>query len=453
MTLNSSIFEKPSCKFKFLQREGFKTPKFYEIENHSEMIDLYKRYMLTIREKLNYDIDGLVQEVNDFDSQKELGYQPNGLIPKFATSIKFDSTSAITQLKDIRWSTGMTGKIIPTGIFEPIDIMGVTITKATLHNYEFLKNLIDNDGLRIGSDCIICRSGDVIPKLLAIKKSGSGKQIQIIEKCPECDEKLNHFSVNLICENMACPAKTKGIFTNMFNTLNIKGLSEKFVEKAAEMFGITTIDDIMNLTVEQIESMPGFAKKSAKNAFDAIHSVKEVTPEQFFALLNIPNQGVRVFENLFAQFPMEKLLDNEFKPEDIIDTKGIAQKTANAIYDGIQSNLDRLRENAKWFKIIKKDESANKAGHKQQIIGKSFCITGTLNDGSRKDYETYIAEAGGKISSVSQNLDYLVTNDEDSSSSKMKKTLEINAKAINNGSDKLVIIISENDLRKMLEII
>jgi DNA ligase (NAD+) len=453
MSLNSSIFEKPSCKFKFLQREGFNTPNYYELLTSDDVLRVYRDYMISKRDTLSYDIDGLVQEIDDFDAQKELGFQPNGLIPKFATSIKFDSMGAVTKLIDVRWTVGMTGKIIPTGIFEPIDVMGVTITKASLHNFELLDTLINKDGLRIGSKVLICRKGDVIPQVVSVIPDKEKKPyIQIPAECPECGETLNRFSVNLVCDNIACSAKTKGIFTNMFSTLDIKGLSDKFVEKATEVYDITTIDELMNLTVDEIEKLPGFAKKSAQKAYDTIHSVTDVTPEQFFALLNIPNQGVRVFENLFSQFPMEKLLDNSFKPEDILDTKGIAEKSANAIHTGIQSNLDRLRENAKWFTIIKKDVVTSPENHKAAMMGKSFCITGTLNLGTRKDYETLILSSGGKISAVTKNLDFLVTNDADTSSSKMKKALEINSTLHNNGVDKKIVIIDENQLRNILEI-
>lgn len=448
--LNSAIFEKPSCKFKFLQREGFNVPNYYEFTSTNEVLALYKKYMQETRDGLSYDIDGLVQEVNDFDAQKELGYQPNGLNPKFATSIKFDSLGSITPLKSIRWSVGMTGRIIPTGIFEPVDIMGVTVEKATFHNYEYLENLINNEGLKIGSECIVIRSGDVIPKMMGVKKSGNGKTVQIIDSCPVCGSKLNRFSVDLVCENMSCGAKTVGIFTNMFDTLKIKGLSDKFVEKAIEMYNISTIDGLMRLSVDDFEKLPGYAGKSAQKAFDAIHSVKEVSPEQFFALLNIPNQGVRVFENLFAQFPMEKLLDENFKPEDILDTKGIAEKSANAIHEGIQANLDRIRENAEWFTIIKK-KVADTTNHSSRMMGKSFCITGTLNNGTRSDYETKIKSFGGVIASVTKKLNFLVTNDDDTNSSKMKKAIEINADFHNSGADTRIKIISENDLIKMME--
>jgi DNA ligase (NAD+) len=316
-----------------------------------------------------------------------------------------------------------------------------------------LDTLINKDGLRIGSKVLICRKGDVIPQVVSVIPDKEKKPyIQIPAECPECGETLNRFSVNLVCDNIACSAKTKGIFTNMFSTLDIKGLSDKFVEKATEVYDITTIDELMNLTVDEIEKLPGFAKKSAQKAYDTIHSVTDVTPEQFFALLNIPNQGVRVFENLFSQFPMEKLLDNSFKPEDILDTKGIAEKSANAIHTGIQSNLDRLRENAKWFTIIKKDVVTSPENHKAAMMGKSFCITGTLNLGTRKDYETLILSSGGKISAVTKNLDFLVTNDADTSSSKMKKALEINSTLHNNGVDKKIVIIDENQLRNILEI-
>lgn len=447
--LNNAIFEKPSCKFKFLQREGFNVPNFYELSSTDEVVDLYKVYMQSKRDSLEYDIDGLVQEINDYDAQQELGWQPNGLIPKFATAIKFDSLGSITKIKDIRWTVGMTGKIIPTGIFEPVDIMGVTITKATLHNYEFLENLINKEGMKIDSDCIITRAGDVIPKILGVKNAGNGEAINIISECPECGTKLHRFSVDLICENTTCPAKTKGIFTNLFNTLDIKGVSDKFIEKVVETFDISTIHELMLLSLDDMKQLPGFAAKSAKLAYDAIHSVSEVSPEQFFALLNIPNQGVRVFENLFAQFPMEKLLDENFKPSDILSTKGIAEKTANAIYDGIQNNLDRIRENAEWFTIVKKSNN-DTSSHSSKMVGKSFCITGALNNGNRADYEANIKKYGGTIASVSKKLNYLVTNDTDTSSSKMKKAMEINAESINNGLGTTIFIISEDELISLM---
>lgn len=168
MTLNSAIFDTPSCKFRFLQREGFNVPNYYELIDGGEVLHLYKTYMESKRDELEYDIDGLVQEIDDYDSQKLLGYQPNGLNPKFMTSIKFDSIGGITKLRDIRWTVGMTGRIIPTGIFDPVDLMGVTIEKASLHNFEFLENLIKKDGLRIGSKILVVRRGDVIPQIVQV---------------------------------------------------------------------------------------------------------------------------------------------------------------------------------------------------------------------------------------------------------------------------------------------
>lgn len=276
--------------------------------------------------------------------------------------------------------------------------------------------------------------------------------IIIPNNCPECDSKLNRFSVDLVCENMGCPAKTKGIFSNLFNTLDIKGLSDAFIEKVTEKYEITTIAQLMQLTVTDFEQLDGFAKRSAQKAYDAVHSVKEVSPEQFFALLNIPNQGVRVFENLFSQFPMEALLDENFKPSDVLNIKGIAEKSAIAIHEGVQANLDRLRENAEWFTIKKKQvEVIDTTSHSSKMVGKSFCITGALVHGKRKDYENKIKDAGGKTGSVTKTLDYLVTNDTDTSSSKMKKTLDLNDKNHNAGIDKRILIITEDDLIEMME--
>lgn len=277
--------------------------------------------------------------------------------------------------------------------------------------------------------------------------------IQIPDNCPVCGEKLIKFSVDLICENPSCGAKTAGIFTNMFDTLKIKGLSDKFVEKVIEMYDIKTINDLMKLSADDFEKLPGYARKSAEAAYDKLHAVKEISPEQFFALLNIPNQGVRVFENLFSQFPMEKLLDDDFKPEDILNTKGIAEKTANAIHNGIQSNLDRLRENAEWFTIKKKvSKTVDTTQHASNMVGKSFCITGALNNGTRKEYENLIESKGGIVlSAVNAKLNFLVTNESDSNSSKMKKVIELNTKWAADGSSQTILIITENDLIKMME--
>ena len=275
------------------------------------------------------------------------------------------------------------------------------------------------------------------------------QDIQIPDKCPVCFHPLSRFSVDLMCDNLTCSAKTIGIFTNMFDTLKMKGLSDKFVEKVIEMYDVHTIDGIMNLSVADFENLPGFADKSAQKAYDTLHSVKEVSPEQFMALLNIPNQGVRVFENLFSQFPIEKLLDDDFKPEDLLNTKGIAEKTANAIHAGIQANLERLRENAKWFTIVK--PKATDSNHNYKLTGKSFCITGSLIHGTRNDYESKIKSAGGSVASVNKKLNFLVTNDNDTTSSKMKKVIEINADYQKSGSTTRILVINENDLIKMME--
>jgi len=445
--INNELFEKPSCKFKFLAKEGFNIPNFYEVESTDEIFVIYKNYTESKRESLSYDIDGLVEEINDYEIQEKLGYEPNGLNPKFATAIKFDSISKSTELIDIRWTVGMTGKIIPTAILNPIDIMGVTITKASMHNFDYLMDYINKYKIGIGSKMIVARKGDVIPQIIGVANNKKLSDIQIPNLCPICNEKIHKFSVDLICENPFCEAKTKGIFTNFFGTLDIKGLSEKFIDKAIEQFNIKTIDDLMKLTIDDIESLEGFARKSAEKAYNAIHSVKEVSPEQFMALLNIPNQGVRVFENLLSETPIEKLLDPNFKAEDLLDTKGIAEKTAHAIYDGIQMNLERIRENAEHFTIIVKK---NKTHHSSKITGKSFCITGTLNKGKRKDYENSIKSMGGLVSSVNKSLNYLVTNDPETTSSKMTKALKLNAEWHNNGEDRSIQIINEDDLINLI---
>lgn len=448
-TINDKLFAKPSCKFKFLAKEGFNIPNFYEITDDLDILGLYKSYITHKRDSLEYDIDGLVEEVNDYSIQQELGFEPNGLNPKYATAIKFDSVAAVTPLTMVDWNTGMTGKVVPRGWFESVDIMGVTIQKATLHNHDFLMNLI-KEGMKIGSKVIIVRAGDVIPKIMGVKEvAKDGIEIVIPTNCPVCDTTLNKFSVDLVCENPECGAKTKGIFTNFFETLKIKGVSDKFIEKAIEEYAISTIDDLLSLTLEQIEALPGFAKKSANLAFDAIHSVKEVSPEQFMALLNIPNQGVRVFENLFSQTPIEKLLDEDFKPEDLLDTKGIAEKTAMAIHKGIQDNLEVIRQNAQHFTIITKRKNTD--NHNPKVTGKVFCITGKLETGSRESIEEMIKMAGGSIGSVSANLDFLVTNDTDTSSGKMKKATDLNTKWHNNGDDKRILLLTEIQLLNLLK--
>jgi len=445
-TINEKIFEKPSCKFKYLQSEGFKTPNYYEVTTLEEILEIYNLYVQEKRDELNYEIDGLVEEINDFEVQKELGYEPNGLNPKFAKAIKFDSIAKITKLLDIDWTVGGTGKVVPTAVVEPVDIMGITISRASMHNYSYLQDYIAK-GLGKKSEVVIARKGDVIPQVIGVKTKG--EELEIPSTCPSCGTELRVFSVDLVCENLDCPAKVLALFMNFFNTLKIKGVSEKFIEKAMEKFNIKTIKDLMNLTEEDILSLDGFAEKSAKKTYELIHSVKEVTPQQFMALLNIPNQGVRIFENLFEELNfetfMEKVKKDELELEDIASIKGFGEKSAQILIEGLKYNLERLKENSKFFEIKIPQKASNK------LNGKTFCITGKMNTRPRKEFEQMIKDNGGKVTSVNEKLNYLVTNEPESTSSKMKKALKINTERFKNGDENLIQIIDENELIKILE--
>jgi DNA ligase (NAD+) len=435
--INSQIFDKPSCKFKYLASEGFNVPNYYEINSTDEITKLYKEYIANKRNELNYDIDGLVEEVDDYEIQEKLGYEPNGLNPKFATAIKFDSISQISIFENVEWNVGMTGKIIPVGIFKPVDIMGVKISRATLHNIDNIYKLVD-EGLNIGAKVIISRQGDVIPQILGIKeKNPNGQDIEIPKYCPKCNSELKKISVDLICENEECPAKIVGLFTNFLNVLEIKGVSEKFIEKAIKLYKIKSIKDLMNLTIDDIKKMDGFADKSANNAYSLLHSKNEISKAQFLALLNIPNLNIKVFENILSQFEFEKLLDENTKIEDLTKIKGVAEKTAKMILDGISKNKKTIEENKKIFTLINDTITNN-------LNGLSFCITGKLNK-SRKIYENEIKKQGGKIISPSKNLNYLVTNDFNANSSKLNKVKELNKK---NETD--IKIISEKELNSIL---
>jgi len=387
-----------------------------------EVIRIHNEYEETKRKTLPYDIDGMVAVVNSISRQEVLG--GDGLLPKWAIAYKFDAATGQTPLEDVVWQAGRTGVVSPVAKIKPIKLGGVTITNVTLHNVAEIERL----GVEIGHLIEVKRSGDVIPKVTRTL-GGQGKPILIPTKCPVCDAKLTNNGVQLRCVNQDCTAKTTKGLILWLEKLDVMQFGEKLVEQLEERGLVREPADIYKLQPEDIANIEGRGHVTATKVLEELHSKKTVTLDVFLAGLSIPSLSDKTAKLLSSTFgTMDKVLAAEY--EQYLEIAGVAEKTASALYEGIQAKRSVIQNLLQYVKITEREKSSNK------LEGKSFCFTGFRD----KSLEVLIESHGGKIASgVSKNTSYLLV-DNDLPSSKRAKAQQIG-----------VPIIMPSDLEEMLK--
>ncbi len=420
----------------FLKDLGFKVnPMIKHVSDPDEIFE-YISYLEKQREKLDYEIDGVVIKVNEYAVREELGNTNKS--PRWAVAYKFPAEYARTKLLDVSFQVGRTGVITPVGIFEPVKVAGSTVSRATLHNEDEIKRL----GIKIGDYVFIEKSGDVIPKVInVIKETRNGDEIDITfpEKCPVCGGPVikNKSDVYYKCVNPDCPARLKASIVHFAgrNAMDIKGLGEKIVNRFVDLKLLNSIADIYTLKEEDIKNLEGFGEKSAENLIKSIKASKEKPFDKVLFGLGLPNVGVRTASVLAEEFQsIDKMM--EATPEDFEKIADIGPVIANNLYIALHSEkLKDLIGKLKKHGLNFSDTSAKLTSEK--LKGKTFLITGTLSQ-SRKHYEELIERNGGKVlSGVSKNLDYLICGD--SPGSKLEKAKK---EGVN--------IINENEFLSML---
>ena len=385
----------------YMKKLGFKTnPNNKLVNNINEVIE-YIEEKGKIRPTLPYDIDGVVIKVNDIREQQKLGYTAK--FPKWATAYKFPAEEVLTKLVDIIFTVGRTGQITPNAVLEPVIVAGSTISRATLHNEDYVKE----KDLKIGDIVSIRKAGDVIPEVVERKierRTGKEKDFVMITECPMCHTKLvkKEGQVDYFCPNDKCPARHVESLIHFVSrdAMNIDGLGDRIMEDFYNFHFIGNIADIYTLKKHEKDliRLEGYGDKSVSNLLEAIEKSKENSLERLIFALGIPHVGSKTAKVLAINFEtMDNLenasFDNLVSIPDIGDiiAKSIINYFNNQHNKGIVEELKELGLNMNYL--------GEKIQNNDLFSGKTFVLTGSLEIFTREEAEEKIELLGGKTSS------------------------------------------------------
>ena len=426
----------------FMKSLGFKTnPNNILAKSKEEIIEYVNKYA-EIRPTLPYEIDGVVIKVNDLNFQKELGFTAHH--PKWATAYKFPPEEVLTKLNDIIFTVGRTGQVTPNAVLEPTIVMGSTISRATLHNEEYV---LTKD-LRIGDIVAIRKAGDVIPEVVEAKKerrTGLEIPFKMISVCPICGSALskNPLQADYFCINSNCPARNieKLIHYASRNALNIEGLGDEIIEDFYNAGFLKEIPDFYRLKehYDEIMKLEGFGRKKITKLLDAIESSKSAQLDKLIFGLGINGIGSKTAKVLAEKYLNLEALKHAPAAE-LQNIKDIGFILANNIanYFDSQENKEMLKELGKFG--VNTTYNINKRNHHEFITGKKFVITGTIEGITRDEIKEKIEQYGGTTSdSVSSKTDVLIVGA--NAGSKLEKAQKLNVEIWDN--NKILDILKE----------
>ncbi|MDN5708546.1 MAG: NAD-dependent DNA ligase LigA [Planococcus sp. (in: firmicutes)] len=427
----------------YLTDLGFKTNGERKVCRSVEEVLAYIEQWTDGRNKLSYEIDGIVIKVNRFLHQQDLGFTAKS--PKWATAYKFPAEEVMTTVRDIELSIGRTGVVTPTAILEPVAVAGTTVQRASLHN----EDLIRERDIRINDKVIIRKAGDIIPevvKALIEMRSGDEQPFEMPTECPACASELVRIEgeVALRCVNPKCPAQiVEGMIHFVSrNAMNIDGLGEKVIEQLYREGLIQDISDLYALTKEQLLELERMGDKSASNLIEAIEDSKSNSMERLLFGLGIRHVGERGARILSEHFgSMDQL--KQANLEQLIAIHEIGDKMADAVVtyfekEEVLALVERLRERGVNLSytgtIVRVEEGAN------AFAGKKIVLTGKLENMTRQEAGERIEALGGKLSgSVSKKTDLLIAGEE--AGSKLDKAQDLGVEVWN--EERLLMELNE----------
>ncbi|MFH1427063.1 MAG: NAD-dependent DNA ligase LigA [Patescibacteria group bacterium] len=415
---------------------GFKVLAQNKLCSNIKAVIEFHSYWEKRKEKLAFDCDGVVVKVNNLALWPSLGIVGKG--PRYMMAYKFAAEQATTKIKEVIWQVGRTGILTPTAVLKPVQVGGVTISHATLHNMDEIIRL----GLKINDTVIIERAGDVIPKVVEVLsklRSGEEKIIKTPKSCPMCDSKVIKVpgEVAFRCANKNCYAvNLRRLFHwSSKNALDIPGLGPKIIEQLVKTGLVRDVSDFYILTEGDLFPLERFADKSAKKLIESIKEKKEIDLPRFLFGLGIRHLGEESAIQVAKKFnSLEKI--KKASVEEINSIHDFGEIMAKSVYDWFhdEKNLKLLERLEKNGVKIKEQKIKNK---EQVLAGKIFVLTGSLSSLTREQAKVKIRELGGDISSsVSRKTDYVVAGDEPGS--KYEKAKKLGVK-----------IISESEFKKM----
>jgi DNA ligase (NAD+) len=399
----SQLFEQD--QFEMLETLGFRVPYWELVHSGQDIVDVWTDYEQLRREALPYEIDGLVVRVNDLVwqlSQGDVHGRPNG-----AVAFKFTPPARETILREIIWQVGGTGRITPVAVFDPITLVGATVTRASLYNIAYIEQL----GVEVGATVLVVRANDVIPRVSRVVKP-TGTVAKAPACCPSCGEGVVRDGEYLVCSNLAgCPAQTIGRLKAWIRELRILEWGDSLLQKLIECGLVSDVADLYRLKKEQIAGLDRMADRSAENVLKTLWDANPVPLESFLGGLSIPLCATSIIKLVIdaGYDTLEKIQTMPYAR--LLEISGLGPKRADAIFDGLRSRRELIAKLlASGVKI--KERSVGK------LTGKSVCFTGK-SVRKRAELETLAANAGGSVKgSVGKGLTYLVLADPNSTSSK-----------------------------------
>ncbi len=390
----------------FLKDQGFNVHPYHKkVTTYEEIVAELDR-IDEERKTLDILTDGVVIKINDKKTQNALGY--TNKFPRWSIAFKFEAEEYTTTLLDVVWNVGRTGKVTPSAILEPVDFSGVTVSRATLNNYDD----IERKKVKIGSKVFIRRSNDVIPEILGVVDENQEGTTEIIKPthCPFCDTELIEGNVHIICPNsLSCTPQLLARMEHFAsrNAMDIEGLSEKTISQLMDELDIKEIYDLYDLSYDDLIKLDRFGEKKTNNLLNAIEASKDADLSNFIYAIGIPNVGERTARDLANRF---KTFDNLRKAtaDDLVDVEDIGEITALNIVDFFEDETIAESIDILLSKGISLNEGTDQT-ESDKLDGKTFVITGTIDNYKRDDVKKLIEANGGKVTgSVSKNTDVLI---------------------------------------------
>ncbi len=426
-----------TTQFEILQtlpKWGLRTnPHVRQCHHIHEVID-YFHEMNEKREKLPYEIDGIVVKVDRLDFQARLGEISRS--PRWALAVKFPAKQETTKVLDIVVQVGRTGALTPVAVMEPVKVGGVEVSRATLHN----QDEIDRLDVRIGDTVIIQRAGDVIPEVVQVissKRKGTEKKFKMPSHCPVCGADVVKEEVIYRCIGLDCPAQLKGRIRHFASkrAMDIDGLGVKLIDQLVDKGLVKDVADLYYLKKEDLVALERMADKSAQNIIDAIEKSKTKPLAKFLFALGILHVGETTAEDLAHSFPH---LDDFFRltEEDLMKVEGIGPEVSASVV-----RFFRDKKNRESIERLKKAGIRliePKPKEKGRLAGKVFVFTGALKSYGREEARNLVESLGGKTAStVSKKVDFVVVGEDPGS--KLEKARELGIR-----------ILTEEEFKKMI---
>ncbi len=432
-----TFFDRHSKTLDALDTAGFKVNQNHTLAKNMEGVWAFIEEWEGKREKLPYEIDGVVIKVDRTGLQDELGF--TGKAPRWAIAYKYAARAGVTQIEAIRVQVGRTGKLTPVAELVPVAIGGTTVRNATLHNMDEIERL----GVKIGDWVQVERGGDVIPKVAKVIEDKDhprgNKTFHMPEKCPVCGTHVvkTEGEVDYRCVNANCPAKLRETILHFASrhVMNIEGMGDALVAQLTERGLVKNVADIYKLTKDDLLSLERMGDKSAQNILDEIEASKKLPLERVIFGLGIRFVGERTAQFLAEHFgSMDALMTAS--QEELEDVNEVGPRIAESIHEFFaeprnRELVKRLREAGLMFAGKKRERGT-------KLAGKTFVLTGTLTKYTRDQAKKMIEDAGGRVSgSVSKKTDYVVAGSD--AGSKLDKAKELG-----------VSVIEEKEMEKLL---